>query len=86
MGQQGIEWHFTPPYAPNFGGLWEATVKSCKGHLKRVIGENFLTYEELITLVIQIEGCLNSRPLGYLSSNEEDPIALTPGHFLIGSA
>ncbi|KAL7290746.1 hypothetical protein TKK_0015497 [Trichogramma kaykai] len=86
LGQQGIEWHFTPPYAPNFGGLWEATVKSCKGHLKRVIGENLLTYEELITLVIQIEGCLNSRPLGYLSSNEEDPIALTPGHFLIGSA
>ncbi|KAL7296595.1 hypothetical protein TKK_0010023 [Trichogramma kaykai] len=33
-----------------------------------------------------MKGCLNSRPLGYLSSNEEDPIALTPGHFLIRSA
>ncbi|KAL0858664.1 hypothetical protein ABMA27_012488 [Loxostege sticticalis] len=51
----GTEWHFIPPHAPNFGGLWEAGVKSVKHHLKRIIGETTLTYEELNTLLIQIE-------------------------------
>ncbi|XP_029170330.1 uncharacterized protein LOC114940017 [Nylanderia fulva] len=84
--QEKIQWHFNPPAAPNFGGLWEAAVKSMKHHLRRVIGDATLTYEELATLLSQIEACLNSRPLQSLSDDPEDVAALTPGHFLIGSA
>lgn len=79
------QWHFIPPHAPNFGGLWEAGVKSAKFHLKRVIGESTLTFEEMSTLLTQVEACLNSRPISVI--NSEDPNAalpLTPGHFLIG--
>ncbi|EFN68495.1 hypothetical protein EAG_07179, partial [Camponotus floridanus] len=60
--------------------LWEAGVKSCKFHLKRVIGENLLTFEELNTILVQIEACLNSRPICQLPSTAADLQPLTPGH------
>ncbi|XP_057667198.1 uncharacterized protein LOC130900523 [Diorhabda carinulata] len=57
--QYNIQWKFIPPYTPNHGGLWEAAVKSCKFHLKRALINNNVTYEEMCTLVIQIEGAAN---------------------------
>ncbi|GFW64668.1 integrase catalytic domain-containing protein [Trichonephila clavipes] len=63
LSAEGIEWKFIPPRAPSFGGLWEASVKSRKYHLKRVVSGSNLTYEEFLTVYIQIEGILNSRPL-----------------------
>lgn len=84
FSSSSVNWHFIPPHAPNFGGLWEAGIKSTKFHLKRIIGESTLTYEEMSTLLAQIEACLNSRPISQTSQNPNDPIPLTPGHFLIG--
>lgn len=79
-----IEWKFIPPRSPNFGGIWEAGIKSVKHHLKRVLGSTVPTYEEMLTLLKQIEGCLNSRPISPLSMDVRDPNPLTPGHFLVG--
>ncbi|GFY33024.1 integrase catalytic domain-containing protein [Trichonephila clavipes] len=86
LSAEGIEWKFIPPRAPSFGGLWEASVKSIKYHLRRVVSGSNLTYEEFLTVCIQIEGILNSRPLCPLSSNSDDLNALTPAHFLIGKS
>lgn len=77
-------WHFNPPAAPHFGGLWEAGIKSAKYHLKRAIGNQILTFEEFSTILTRVEGILNSRPLTPLSSDPNDVDCLTPGHFLIG--
>ncbi|XP_072380678.1 uncharacterized protein [Diabrotica undecimpunctata] len=79
-----INWHFIPPYAPNFGGLWEAAVKSMKHHLKRVLLDKKLIYEDFNSLLIQIEEVLNSRPMFALSNDPTDLTPLTPSHFLIG--
>ena len=85
INNQGIEWVTIPTKAPHFGGLWEATVKSMKRHMRRVIGLQVLNYEELVTIIIQIEAVLNSRPLYPMSNDPTDLSPLTPGHFLIGS-
>ena len=81
---QNISWKFIPERAPNFGGLWEATVRSMKTHLKRVVADTRLTFEELSTVISQIEACLNSRPLVPMSPDDDGLEVLTPGHFLVG--
>lgn len=77
-------WHFNPPSAPHFGGLWEAAVRSTKRLLVRVIGTHVFTYEEFTTVLTRIEAILNSRPLTPASTDPHDLECLTPGHFLIG--
>lgn len=81
-----INWHFNPPAAPNFGGLWEAAVKSTKLLLHRSIGDKPLNFEEYATLFARIEAVLNSRPIFEFSPDpNEEFTMLTPGHFLIGA-
>ncbi|CAL1275218.1 unnamed protein product [Larinioides sclopetarius] len=84
VASQFIRWHFIPPYSPHFGGIWEAAVKQTKNHLLRACRSAVLNFEELSTLLCQVEACLNSRPLVPVSSDPTDVRALTPGHFLIG--
>lgn len=80
---EGITFKFIPPRSPNFGGLWEAAVKSFKQHFRRTIGNSILSQDELITLLTRIEACLNSRPLTPLTADPNDLEVLTPGHFLV---
>lgn len=86
LAENRTQWHFNPPAAPHMGGKWEAVVKSLKFHVRRTVCDAVLTYEESSTLLAQIEAILNSRPLEPLSDDPEDAAALTPGHFLIGTA
>jgi hypothetical protein len=81
-----ISFHFIPSYSPVFGGLWEAGIKSIKYHMKRVIGNIVFTYEEMYTVLVQIESILNSRPLTPMSRDPNDMTYLTPSHFLTGSS
>ena len=57
-------------------------VRSVKTCLKKVLGNARLTYEELLMLLIQIEGVLNPRPLTYVGQEKNKP--LTPSHLVIG--
>ncbi|XP_055604591.1 uncharacterized protein LOC129752834 [Uranotaenia lowii] len=80
---EGVEFRFIPPRSPNFGGLWEAQVKSFKAHFRKTIGLRTLSVDEMVTALVQIEAVLNSRPLTPQSSDPNDFEVLTPGHFLV---
>ncbi|XP_055633918.1 uncharacterized protein LOC129774235 [Toxorhynchites rutilus septentrionalis] len=80
--QRGIIWKFIPPRAPNFGGLWEAAVKS----LIRVLGKRQLSFEDMTTILTQVEAVMNARPLTPLSEDPDELDVLTPGHFLTGTS
>ena len=82
---ESIQWKFSPLTGPHHGSVWEKRVKACKRHLKRIVGESKVTFEELTTLLCQIEACLNSRPLfTALDAKDDDGfVPLTPDHFLI---
>ena len=62
LAYDGNSWHFIPPGAPHFGGIWEAGVKSAKTYLRRVVGPRKLSYEEFLTLLAEGETILNCRP------------------------
>lgn len=84
LATKGTTWHFSPPLSPHFNGLAESAIRSVKHHIRRVVGESTLTFEELTTVLAKIEACLNSRPICPMSSDPGDLDVLTPGHFLVG--
>ncbi|KAL5490750.1 hypothetical protein EMCRGX_G015929, partial [Ephydatia muelleri] len=78
-----VKWNFNLEKAPWWGGFFERLVKSTKRCLKKTIGTTKLSYEELHTVLVEVEAILNSRPLTYVSSEDlEEP--LTPSHLLTG--
>lgn len=81
---RGIEWKFIMPRSPSQGGSHEAAVKLFKHHLWRVVGSNVLSVTEANSLVIRIEGCLNSRPLAFQSDDPNDHVVVTPAQLLTG--
>ncbi|TWW67283.1 hypothetical protein D4764_02G0003240 [Takifugu flavidus] len=67
---------FNPPASPHFGGIWERKISSVKRALQVVIGAQAVPEDVLLTVLIEVEGILNAKPLGcpmsQMPSPEED--------------
>ena len=78
-------WEFIAEKAPWWGGFWERLARSIKNCLKKTIGCSSLTFEELRTLLIEIEAILNNRPLTYIYDDENGvSYTLTPADLIYG--
>ncbi|XP_073718572.1 uncharacterized protein [Misgurnus anguillicaudatus] len=84
LAEQQIQFRYNPPSAPHFGGTWEREVKSVKSALRVVLREQSVPESVLQTLLVEVEGMLNSKPLGYVSSDIADPDPVTPNMLLMG--
>ena len=85
MKQKSIDWKFNTPTASHFGGFYEREIRSIRKILNALMLEQNvkLTFEELHTLMCEVESILNSRPLTVVSDDPSDPEPLTPNHLLI---
>ncbi|GFS88495.1 integrase catalytic domain-containing protein [Trichonephila clavipes] len=79
-----IYWQFIIERAPWWGGFYERLIRTVKLALRKTVGRATLFRNELETLLIEIEGVLNSRPLTYIFSEFNEPEPLTPSHMILG--
>ncbi|KAL2096877.1 hypothetical protein ACEWY4_006084 [Coilia grayii] len=84
LAKHQVRFLFNPPGAPHFGGVWEREIRSIKSALYATIQSRTVTEEVLRTVLIEVEGILNSKPLGYVSSDVADLDPVTPNMLLMG--
>ena len=84
LEKENFKWKFNAEKSPWWGGLFEAMVKIVKGALKKTLGQRRLTFEQLATVLTEVEQVVNSRPLGTVSDSVEDPLPITPQMLLLG--
>ena len=71
--------------APWWGGFWERLIRSVKRSLKKSIGKGTLNYEELNTILVEVEAIINSRPLTYVLDDQGGiSDTLSPSHLIYG--
>ena len=84
--RNGMDWRFIPPGAPHMGGAWERLVRSVKTALSATLHQRAPKEEVLLTLLVEAEHIVNSRPLTHVSVDPNDPSAHLPYIFLLGTS
>lgn len=80
--QKNISWKFNPPYTSHMGGIWECVIRSIRKILT-ALGQQLVNEEMLRTVMAEVQGILNSRPLTPASNDPKDLEPLTPNHLLL---
>ena len=75
FGDKGIKWRFICKGTPRRGGSYEALVKSVKTPLKKILGISLLQFDELETLLKEVEAMFNSRPFTYFYNDLRESIS-----------
>ncbi|XP_043234481.1 uncharacterized protein LOC122387894 [Amphibalanus amphitrite] len=84
FGHLAPKWKFIVPRSPWWGGWWERLVRTVKVGLRKSCGSRCLSRTELETVLLEVEACINSRPLTPVTDSLEGDSPLTPSHFLTG--
>uniref|UniRef100_A0A1I7VRB7 Integrase catalytic domain-containing protein n=3 Tax=Loa loa TaxID=7209 RepID=A0A1I7VRB7_LOALO len=70
LADRGMIWRNIIPKAPWGGGVYERIIGLTKQALRRAIGRKLLKEGEFITLIVEIEALLNTRPLTYVGFDD----------------
>ena len=81
--RQQIDWHFNPPSASHFGGVWERLIRSTRRILSALISQQVVSDDTLTTLMVEVESIMNSRPLTPILLDPKGDLPLTPNHLLL---
>ena len=85
INQYRITWSFIIEKAPWWGGYWERMVQGVKRCLRKTIGRSCLTYDQLQTLITEVESIINARPLTYVQDDIDGiSYTLSPSHLIYG--
>ena len=80
-----VTWKFIVERAPWWGGFWERMVQLVKRSLRKAIGRTTLTFDQLNTVLIEVESIVNSRPLTYIYDDVEGvSYPISPSHLVYG--
>jgi len=74
--KNGIRWKYTTELAPWSGGHYERLVGIVKSVLRVVIGRRLLSWTDFVTLTVETEAIVNSRPITYVGSDVSDQFAV----------
>ena len=69
-----IEWEYILELSPWWGGFYERLIKVVKTAMRKVLRNAKVSYDELSTILVQIENMVNSRPLTYLSDENVEVV------------
>lgn len=82
---KGVSWRSIVELAPFQGGFWERLVRSTKRCLIKIIGKAYVSYEELRTVIVEIESVINNRPITYVYDDTQGiSYPLTPSQLING--
>ncbi|GFY47685.1 integrase catalytic domain-containing protein [Trichonephila inaurata madagascariensis] len=82
IAKERIIWKNIIERSPWWGGFYERLVRSVKESLHKILGMALLSFEEMTTLLTEIEAVLNLKLLSCVYEENDEPRPLTPMHVL----
>ena len=70
--------------SPWWGSIYERIINDIKNTLHKTLGRSHLSFEQLESIIIDIEPHLNNRPLTYIETEVGEGKVLTPNSILWG--
>ena len=78
LATHNLQWRFNLAKSPWWGGIYERLIHEIKKTLYKSLGRSHLSFENLETVIMDIEINMNNRPLTYVESESGEEQVLTP--------
>ena len=84
LSRQEIIWTFNMSKSPWWGAIYERILKDIKNTLHKTLCRSHLSFEQLESIIIDIERHLNNQPLTIIETEIGEGKVLTPNSILWG--